>query len=139
MKGVLKCAGALCLSSDLMKRSYRATFPLTTFTVLKYHDKNTGIICYEVPQVLIQALLAFQKNPALDVCRAFVLRLERTKLQLSAASISRVYIDTLSQGKHLSDQFAVLSSKAYDLREPEEALRLHIGLLRYLDATRSNS
>jgi len=141
VKGILKCAGALCLTSDLVKRGYRATFPLTIFTVLKYHDKDTGIIRHEVPQVLIQALLAFQKNPALDVCKAFVLRMEGTKLQLSAASISRAYIDTLSQGKHLRDGFTVRSSKAYDLREPEErreALRLLIGLLRYLDATQSN-
>ncbi|KAN0066783.1 hypothetical protein V8E54_015072 [Elaphomyces granulatus] len=119
-----------------------AIFPLTTFTVMKYHEKDTGIIYHEVPQVLIQAFLAFQKNPALDIHRAFALRMEGTKLQLSAASISRTYIDTLSQGKHLSDGFTLLSSKAYDLREPEErreAVRLLIGLLRYLGATQSNS
>jgi hypothetical protein len=105
---------------------------------MKYHEKDTGIICHEVPQVLVQAFLAFQKNPALDIRRTFALRMEGTKLQLSAASISRAYIDTLSQGKHLSDGFTLLSSKAYDLREPEErreAVRLLIGLLRYLDAT----
>jgi hypothetical protein len=109
---------------------------------MKYHEKDTGIIYHEVPQVLIQAFLAFQKNPALDIHRAFALRMEGTKLQLSAASISRTYIDTLSQGKHLSDGFTLLSSKAYDLREPEErreAVRLLIGLLRYLGATQSNS
>jgi hypothetical protein len=102
---------------------------------------GAGIISHEVPQVLIQAVLALQKNPELDIHTAFVLRMEGTKLQLSAASISRAYIHNLSRGEPLSEGFTLLCSGAYDLREPEQQrviLRILIGLLRHLDATQFN-
>lgn len=102
---------------------------------------DAGIISHEVPQVLIQAVLAFRKNPALDVHTAFVVRMEGTKLQLSAASISRAYIHSLSRGEPLSKGFTLLCSGAYDLRDPEqrrEILRILIGLLRHLDVIQFN-
>lgn len=105
------------------------------------HHGDTSIISREVPQILAQALLAFQKNPILNVHRGFVLRMEGTKLQLSSASIPCRYIRNISQDDPPHDELALLRSVAYDLREPEqrrEALRILIGLLRRIDATQFN-
>jgi len=94
------------LSSDLTNRTtfllttfmVRLTIPLATSTkpsnemlidmgkqVMKYY-KDAGItICHEVPQVLIQAFLVFQKNPVLDVHWAFV-RGASARLQIHTLS-----------------------------------------------------
>lgn len=53
-------------------------------------------------------------------------------LQLSSTSISRAYIDSLTQGNPLDEGLTVFRSAVYDIREPEqrrEILRVLLGFL----------
>lgn len=100
-------------------------------------EENQDIICHEVPQILIQAILMFQKHPTLETYQPFALRLNGTKLQLSSALISQGYIQNLSRNIPLIEELTIRHSVAYDLGEPQdrrEILRLLVGLLRRFDA-----
>lgn len=81
-----------------------------------------------------------QKNTNLESHQPFALRVNGTKLQLSSAVISQSYIQDLSRGNIPLDEFSLLQSVTYDLRdngERRELLRLLIGLLRRIDSTNS--
>lgn len=100
-------------------------------------NDHTSIASHEVPQILVQAILAHEQNPTLDTHEVFVLRMDRIALQLSMAVISRTYMEDLYQGKPLHESLRVCCSERYDLRECDqrrEVLRVLIGLFRYLDA-----
>jgi hypothetical protein len=100
-------------------------------------NDHTSIASHEVPQILVQTILAYEQNPTLDTHKVFVLRVDRTVLQLSMAVISRTNMEDLYQGKPLRESLRLCCSERYDLREYDqrrEVLRVLIGLLRYLDA-----
>jgi hypothetical protein len=106
----------------------------TVYQVVKDHDDTN--IAHEVSQILLQGILAYDQNPAVDSHTAFVLRMDRTILQLSMATTPRIYMEELCQGKPLSENLELFHSELYDLRECDrrkEALRLIIGLLRLLE------
>ena len=46
-------------------------------------QKNQDIICYEIPQILIQAILMFQKHPTLETYQPFALRLMELSFSLA--------------------------------------------------------
>ena len=92
-------------------------------------NENSDSIVREIPQVLIQSIPKLQKYPVLDAHKAFALRADQFKLQLSSAVMTR--------GDRVIEGPILLRSAAYDLREPDERreiLRLLIGFLRHLDA-----
>ena len=100
-------------------------------------EENQDIICHEVPQILIQAILMFQKQSTLKAYQPFALRLNGAKLQLSSALISQRYIQNLSHSIPLTEVLTVRHSVTYDLGEPQdrrEILRSLLGLLRRFDA-----
>jgi hypothetical protein len=104
--------------------------------VLKGHT-CVEIGANEIPQLLVQAALAYEKNLPLTIYNTFSLRMDGPLLQLIAAAIPRTYVEEIFQGKPLSHGLEILCSSRYDLREPHErreALRLLIGFLRRLDA-----
>ena len=78
--------------------------------------KNQDIVCYEIPDILIQAILMFQKNPALRSHQPVALRVNGTKLQISSALISQTYIQDLSRSSSLIGELALFQSVAYDMR-----------------------
>lgn len=74
---------------------------------------------------------------SLEAYRAFALRINKFKLQLSSAMISRNYISNLSQCEALMKRLTLLRSVTYDSQEHNqrrEILRLLIGLLGHLGA-----
>lgn len=66
--------------------------------------------------ILIQAILMFQKNPALRSHQPVALRVNGTKLQISSALISQTYIQDLSRSSSLIGELALFQSVAYDMR-----------------------
>jgi len=100
-------------------------------------NDHTTVASHEVPQILVQAILAYEQNPTLQTHKAFVLRVDRTVLRLSMAVIPHTYMEDLYQGKPLRENLKLCCSEHYDLRECDrrrEVLRVLIGLLRCLDA-----
>lgn len=70
--------------------------------------EKADIICREVPHLLVQAIIAFEKNPELMVHTAFTLRTVGTRVQINSEAISRAYIDSLEQCDPLEEVFTVL-------------------------------
>jgi hypothetical protein len=103
---------------------------------------NTSIATQEVPQILVQGILAYDKNPSLDSHTGFVVSLDKTALHVSMAAMSRAYMENLGKGNPSSERLQFRRSQPYDLLEPDgrrEALRLLVGLFRYLDQEASYS
>ncbi|KAJ9312683.1 hypothetical protein DTO271D3_7074 [Paecilomyces variotii] len=129
VRGALSCDGTLI--------SEAASPQLVgIFSVKKEND--TSYLARLVSQVLLQGVLAYEDNMAvMDNHTAFVLRMERTVLKLTMARVSPTYMEELTHGKPLSGTFEVFHSEPYDLCKREgrgEALRLIIGLYRYINA-----
>jgi hypothetical protein len=98
---------------------------------------DTSVVNHEIPQILVQAVLAYEKNPSLDNHTAFAVRVNGTVLQLSMAVIHHTYMEELYQGKPLNEGLTLFRSESYDLREPDrrrEVVRIFIGLIRRLYA-----
>lgn len=74
---------------------------------------DTNIMTYEVPQVLVQGILAYDQNSSLDSHRAFVLRMDGINLQFSVTIIPRIYIEELCQGRPLSESLRLSRSELY--------------------------
>lgn len=62
-------------------------------------EENPDAASHEIPQVLLQAILMFQRNPVLKVHTGFALRIQGTKLRLSSTTISQAYVYNLSHDK----------------------------------------
>ena len=89
----------------------------------------------EIRQMLVQAVLAYEQDPTRDSYRAYVVGMDGTTLQLSVGTVTRIYLEGLSQGKSLDNNLYISCSEKYDLREcgrRREALKLIIGFLRAL-------
>jgi hypothetical protein len=92
----------------------------------------------EISQILAQAFCAYEQNPRLEIYTPFVLRIDGSTMQLSTATIHRVYMEELSEGRPLSQNLRLCRSEPYDLLDPgrrKDALRLLIGIIRFLEAT----
>jgi hypothetical protein len=91
----------------------------------------------EVPQILVQGILQYQDNPSLENFKGFRATIAKTTLRISMATMSQSYLKQLCQGKQPAETFDFWHSKSYDLREARdrrEALRLIMGITRYLAA-----
>lgn len=87
------------------------------------------------PYLLIQIILKYEREPALDSYTAFVLIMKETTVQVVKATCSNAYIQDLISSKVPEDPLELWFSVPYDLLEQgdrKEFLRLHIGLVRSL-------
>lgn len=97
---------------------------------------QTSIAVYEVPQIIVQGILAYNRDPTLQSHTAYVLRIDGSVLQVSTAVISRTYMNELCRGRPFSEGLRLCCSVPYDFLERDgrrEALRLPNGLLRLLE------
>lgn len=78
VNGALKPTGAIGRSSDVQNK---ISLPVITFSAMN-PEENPDVVCHEIPQVLLQAILMFQRNPTLETHTGFTLRIQGTKLQL---------------------------------------------------------
>lgn len=100
--------------------------------------EKTSVAVHEVPQIVVQAILAYNRDPTRESYPAFVLRVDRTILQVSMSALSRTYVEELCRGKPLSGSLRLCRSVRYDMLERDErreALRLLVGLVRFLDTS----
>lgn len=96
-------------------------------------EEHTSIANHEVPQMLAQAVMMFDKYPNLKSYKTFVLRLRRTAWKLSTATITRFYMAALQKQAAVPSSLYVYSSKEFDMVEPnerKEMITLIVGLLR---------
>lgn len=106
------------------------------------HRSETGIAVHEVPQILVQGILAYDRDPTLESHTAFVLRIDGSILQVSMAVISHTYMNELCHGRPFSEGFRLCRSVPYDFLERDgrrEALRLFTRLFRLLEASKERT
>ena len=88
-----------------------------------------------MPYLLLQIILAYEKNPALSVYTAFVITLKGPTSQFITASCSVSYIHDMVSTRMPGTSLEVKFSLPYNLLEPEdrhEFMKLYYGLLQYL-------
>lgn len=96
-------------------------------------SKASSIANHEVPQMLAQATMAFDKYPSLHSYKTFVLRLHHTVWQLSTATIPRSYMEAVQKQIPVPTRLENFSSSEFDMVEPRERKEmtvLLVGLLR---------
>jgi hypothetical protein len=131
VRGTLRCGGAICRTNGEIYMG----LPLVTIWITN-DQRDISATAHEISQILVQGILANNHNPTLDGHSAFVVRMDRTVLRLTRAFIPRGYIEELYQGRPIREGLQLSHSEMYDLQEPDrrrEALRLLIGLFRFLD------
>ncbi|KAL1966734.1 hypothetical protein VTN77DRAFT_3931 [Rasamsonia byssochlamydoides] len=141
VQGTLKCEGALFGTSRPGRDDDDGTkffLPLTTFSVVKNDcNKNTSITMAtnEVPQILVQSILAYNQNPTLENYSGFVVSIDGTIVHISQAFLSHAYMENLCKGGSLlGEHLEFCRSESYDLLECDrrrEVLRLIIGIFRF--------
>lgn len=94
----------------------------------------------DVSKLLLLLVLAYQRYPIRKSYTSFVIDIHGTVLRVAMARVSNAYMANLWNAD-LSDEterFHLYRSEAFDLREQHgrrEALRLIIGMLRYLSTS----
>lgn len=90
---------------------------------------------YEIPQALLQIVLAYSNNQLLDSYTGYVLTMDRTVVRVGKVVVPQAYLRDLSTGQPTADQMLFYRSKSFQLLEREdrrEFLRTIHGVLRYL-------
>ena len=77
------------------------------------HD-NTDITPHEIAAISLQGILAYGQDLTLESYSEFVWHMDRTPLQLNMATIPRVSIEELLQGKPMTESLHVLRSELFD-------------------------
>ena len=98
---------------------------------------SKSIATHEVPQILIQGILAYNQNPTSESYTGFVVSIDKTVLHISMAAMSHAYMENLCQGNSSSECLQFCRSEPYDIAESDrrrELLRLIVGLFRFLIA-----
>lgn len=91
---------------------------------------------HEVPQLLIQAVTAYNDNPARDTYTGFVITMDGSILHLSKAIMSGGYMKDICEGRLPSENLKYYRPGPCDLLDQDgrrEILRNVIGLYRYLN------
>lgn len=129
VKGVLACDGCV-IKTDMQGGS--APLPVAAFSIVRPTELD-DVEAQEASQLVLQAALAYEQNPALKSYKAFAIHIDKTNLQVVSADIPRVYIERLYQGQACPEGFEVLHSgpcDMLDVRGRREALRATMGLLK---------
>lgn len=90
---------------------------------------------HEIPQCLLQTMLAYSQNPNLPQYTAFALCLHKTTIQITKATISQNYLKDFFQKDEINESMQLYRSRSFELPERDgckEFLRLIMGVFRYL-------
>ncbi|OJJ80426.1 uncharacterized protein ASPGLDRAFT_873113 [Aspergillus glaucus CBS 516.65] len=94
-------------------------FPVTTLP--KTDDRET-LARYEVPQALLQAILAYSHNQQLDQYTGFVITVDRTVLRIGRIVASRHYLRSLCSRRPIKEDLLYYRSKPFELLEHQVAM-----------------
>lgn len=99
------------------------------------YDTETQLARHEVPQCLLQAILAYSKNPNLPQYTAFALCLHRTTIRISKATIPQIYVKEFFQKAEINEFMQLYQSETFNLLDRDGRkgfLRLIMGVFRYM-------
>lgn len=90
---------------------------------------------YEVPQTLLQGILAYSHNPQLKEYTGIVINLDKTCIRVSKAMMSPSYMKCVCENRSIDGDMILHRSKSYQLldrADRREFIRLVIGIFRYI-------
>lgn len=94
-----------------------------------------------MPYLLLQIILAYEKNPTLGNYTAFIITLKGPVAQFITANCSASYIHDLINSRTPRTLLGLKFSLPYDLLQPEdrwEFMKVYYGLLQYLNVQLKN-
>nr|KMM67356.1 hypothetical protein CPAG_03690 [Coccidioides posadasii RMSCC 3488] len=100
-------------------------------------EKCHDVLPSELPLLLVQAVLAFQRNPDFINHTAYVIRMSGTSVQLASANISVASLERMQQGDTTNQKMEIRQSVWYNNLIPDhqrKLIRLFLALLNQLDA-----
>ncbi|KMP03434.1 hypothetical protein CIRG_03126 [Coccidioides immitis RMSCC 2394] len=100
-------------------------------------EKCHDVLPSELPLFLVQAVVAFQRNPDFINHTAYVIRMSGTSVQLASANISVASLERMQQGDTTHQKMEIRQSVWYNTLIPDQQrklIRLFLALLNQLDA-----
>ena len=95
----------------------------------------TQMAQHEIPQCLLQAILAYSRKPDLQQYTTFALCLHQTRIRVVKATISQTYLRNFFENAEITETMQLYRSKSFDILEREDRkdfLRLMMSVLRYI-------
>ncbi|XHG06800.1 hypothetical protein AWENTII_009980 [Aspergillus wentii] len=127
IRGKLHCDGAITREGPDGNQT-----PLAIYNTAIEDDEENKMKC-EIPFALFLLAIAFDENPNRESYTSFVITVNDTSLRFTKAVASKSYLESLFQGRHLTECLEISRSRGYDILEVEgrrDFLRIFLGLLQ---------
>lgn len=102
--------------------------------MLEDEPENVQLTRCIVPQLLVQANIAYYDDPSLDGYTTFVIGVSGLTVTIIRAMVSRDYIRSIHSGHPVLGDLPIYCSQPYDLTDVatrKEFLKVFLGIMRY--------